>query len=156
MQDNEKLKLMEFCIDSIPDAVYWLALDGRFRNVNKAACEMLGYSREELLSLSMHDIDPDYTHEVGQSDLEELRLAGTLKFKRFHTAKDGRIIPVEITSNYFTYNDVEYICCIVRDITERVKADKEASFFRTLIENTHDPVYVVSHTNGSRQDDLCK
>jgi PAS domain S-box-containing protein len=122
---EEKLKFLEFTIDSIPDAVYCITLDGRFCNVNAAACGMLGYSREELLLLSVHDIDPDYTHEEGQSDLEELRLTGTLKLKRFHATKDCRIIPVEITSNYFTYNKCEYICCIVRDITDRREPEEE-------------------------------
>ncbi|HEX2770358.1 MAG TPA: PAS domain S-box protein, partial [Geobacteraceae bacterium] len=147
---EEKLNMLEFCIDSIPDAVYWVALDGRFWNVNAAACEMLGYSREEILLLSVHDIDPDYSHESMQSDLELLKQAGTLSLRRSHTAKDGRIIPVEITTNYFIYSDVEYICCIVRDITECVKAEKEAAFLGTLIEYTRDPFYVVSHTRGSR------
>ena len=148
---EEKVNMLEFCINSIPDAVHWVALDGRFWDVNAAACGMLGYSRDELLSLSVHDIDPDYSHESMQSDLELLKRAGTLSLRRSHTAKDGRIIPVEIMSNYLTYNDVEYICCIVRDITERVKAEKEAAFLRTLIEYTRDPVYVVNHTRGSRQ-----
>ena len=149
-RSENKLKLLEFCIDNIGDAIYWLTMDGRFWNVNAAACEMLGYSREELLSLSVHDIDTDYAYEVAQSDLEKVKRTGFLQLKRFHTAKDGRIIPVEITSNYFAYNNAEYLCCIVRDMTERFKAEKEASFFRTLIEYTRDPVYVVSHTKGSR------
>src|SRR5208337_2414746 len=140
---EEKLNMLEHYIDNIPDAVYWIMMDGRFRNVNAAACGMLGYSRDELLSLSVHDIDPDYSHESGQTDLEFLKRGGTLSLRRSHTARDGRIIPVEITSNYFIYSDVEYICCIVRDITERIEAEKEASFFKALIECSRDPLHVI-------------
>jgi PAS domain S-box-containing protein len=122
---EDKLKLLEFSIDSIPDAVYWITMDGRFRNCNAAACRMLAYRREELLSLSFHDIDPDYSLEDGQSDLVELKRTGTLHLKRCHTTKDGRVIPVEVTFNYFIYNDVEYVCCIARDINELSQAQAE-------------------------------
>lgn len=103
---EDKLNLLQFSIDPIPDAVYWITMDGRLWNVNSAACGMLGYSREELFSLSVHDIDPEYSREDGQSDLEELKRTGTLHLKRRHTVKDGRVIPVEVTSNYFIYNHV--------------------------------------------------
>jgi hypothetical protein len=56
---EDKLKLMEFCIDNIGEAIHWLTMDCRFRNANAAACEMLGYCREELFSPSIFDIDPD-------------------------------------------------------------------------------------------------
>jgi PAS domain S-box-containing protein len=138
---KERLKLMEFCIESIPDAVYWLALDGRFQNVNAAACGMLGYSRDELLSLSVNEIDPDYSHERLQSDLVLLKRAGTLSLRRFHSAKDGRIVPVEITSNYFTYKDAEYICCIVRDITERKQAEEALLFSQLSIDKAGIGIY---------------
>jgi len=124
-QPEDKLKLLEFSIDNIPDAVYWITMDGRFWDCNAAACGMLGYSREELFSLSVHDIDFEYSLEDGQPDLEELKRTGILRFKRCHRTRDGRIIPVEITSNYFLYDDIECICCIVRDISELQRARAE-------------------------------
>jgi PAS domain S-box-containing protein len=147
---EEKLKLLELSVDNISDAVYWVTLDGRFWNVNAAACEMLGYSREEFHSMSVHDIDPHYTREEAQVDFEELVRTGTLHLKRHHTSKDGRVIPVEITSRYFVNNGIEYICYTARDITRQVEAEKEANFFRTLFEFTRDPVYVVNHRDLSR------
>jgi PAS domain S-box-containing protein len=149
-ESEEKLKLMEFSIDNIPDAVYWTTSDGNFRNVNAAACDMLGYSREKLLSMSVHDINPDYTREDGQSDLVELKRTGTLQLKSRHKTRDGCVIPVEITSRFFVYNGVEYICCTARDITRQIEAEKEASFYKMLVEHTRDPIHVVSHTKGAR------
>ncbi len=122
---EDKLKLLQFSIDSIPDAVYCFTMDGRFWNCNAAACEMLGYSREELLSLSVYDIDPDYSCEDGRSDLEELKRTGTLYLNSRHRTRDGCIIPVEITSNYLILDDFEYICCIARDISELRRAQAE-------------------------------
>jgi PAS domain S-box-containing protein len=124
-QLENKLKLLQFAIDAIPDAVYWITMDGHIWNANTAACGMLGYSREELLSLSVENIDPDYSREDCLSDLEELKRTGILHLKRHHRTKIGRIVPVHITSNYLVYNDVEYICCTVRDISELQRAQAE-------------------------------
>jgi PAS domain S-box-containing protein len=140
---EEKLKFLEFSIDSICEAIHWLTMEFRFWNVNAAACRMLGYSREELLSLSLFDIDPDYANEDILSDSEKMKRTGTLRSRRFHRAKDGRSIPVEITSNYFTYDNCAYICCIVRDITDRREPEEELreseSAVRRKLESILDP-----------------
>jgi two-component system cell cycle sensor histidine kinase/response regulator CckA len=150
-QAEERLNLTVFSIDNITDAVQWITADTRFWNVNRAACEMLGYTRDEMLSMSIADIDPYFALESWQAHLEEIRHTGSINLpNRFHRTKNGRIIPVEITTNYFTYNGVEYYCAIVRDIAERVKAEKEALFFRALIEFTGDPVYVLDPADGGR------
>jgi two-component system cell cycle sensor histidine kinase/response regulator CckA len=150
-QAEEKLKLTAFSIDNIADAIQWITMDTRFWNVNRAACEMLGYSREEYLSSSIADIDPYFSLESWKAHLEEVKQSGSVYLSnRFHRTKSGRVIPVEITVNYFTYNGTEYYCAIVRDITERVKAERETSFFRALIELTGDPVYALDPADGGR------
>jgi PAS domain S-box-containing protein len=147
----EKLKLTDLSIDNISDSILWITMDTHFWNVNRAACSMLGYSREEFLSLSISDIDPHFTLEEWQTHLQEIRQSGSIKLlSKFHKSKAGQIFPVEIVLNYIKYNDVEYYCAIVRDITGRVKAEQEASFFRSLIEYTRDPFYVLSPDEGFR------
>ncbi len=147
---NKKLRLADFSIRNISDAVYWVTMDGRFLDCNDAACAMLGYSREEFLSMSVIDLDPDYASEDIVAHLDRLRRTGNIKLIRSHRAKDGRAVTVEINSNYLNYHDTEYICSIVRDITERVKAEREASFFGTLIEFSRDPFYVLDPADGYR------
>ena len=51
-------KATSFTLENVTDAVFWMTKDGRFCNVNNAACMMLGYSRAELLSLSVSDVNP--------------------------------------------------------------------------------------------------
>ncbi|MEN6438449.1 MAG: PAS domain S-box protein [Syntrophobacter sp.] len=147
---RDQLRLLEFSINSIADAVHWCTFDGRILDVNTAACQMLGYSREEMLSMSVSDIDSAQADLDIKSIHHELKRRGGLRLGRYHRAKDGRIIPVETTSCYLIYNNVEYICSIVRDATERMKAEKLVSFFRTLIEYTLDPIYVVDVEDGLR------
>jgi len=149
-ESEDLLKFTAYSVDNIADAVYWITGNGRFRDCNRAACDMLGYSRDELLSMSVLDIDPEYAGEDSASDLAELRERGSKKAKRFHTARNGRRIPVEITTNYFVYNEQEYFCSIVRDVSDRIQAEREAAFFRALIEHTREPVYAVDVEDGCR------
>lgn len=149
-ESESRLKLTAYSVEHITDAVYWLTDQGRFWNCNAAACNMLGYSREELLKLSVTDIDPDYAHEDRRSHKEKLQKTGTLRMQRFHTARDGHVIPVDITTTYFVFNGTSYVCSIVRDITDRLQFEKEASFFRGLIEFTREPVYVLDIEDGCK------
>ena len=65
----EKLKLTNLSIDNISDSIQWITMDTHFWNVNRAACSMLGYSRDELLSLTISDIDPYFILEEWQTHL---------------------------------------------------------------------------------------
>ncbi|GFE59915.1 PAS domain S-box protein [Geobacter sp. AOG2] len=148
---DEILQFKNFSIDNISEAIHWTNVDGSFWDCNVAACTMLGYRRAELLSLSNSDIDPDYSQAERHANLDELRRTGkVVRQRRFHTAKDGRRIPVEITSSYFRYHDREFVCSMVKDISDLVKAEKEASFYKTLIEFSRDPVYVVDSNDGGK------
>ena len=57
---EETLRLTQFSVDKAGDAVFWMGSDARFIFVNDAACSSLGYLREELLSMTVHDIDPNF------------------------------------------------------------------------------------------------
>lgn len=150
-QLDEILRFKNFSIDNISEAIHWTRVDGSFWDCNAAACTMLGYTRGELLSLSNHDIDPDYSDADRQANLDELRRTGKVVCqRRFHTAKGGRRIPVEITSNYFSYHDREYVCSMVKNISELVKAEKEASFYKALVEFSRDQVYAIDINDGGR------
>jgi PAS domain S-box-containing protein len=147
---HEKLKLTDFAANNISDAIQWITLDTRLWDVNRAACDMLGYTREELLSLSLADIDPHFSLERWASHLQVIKESGSIRHKRFHRTKDGRVFPVEIISNYFIYDDIEYYCAIVRDIAEQTRAEREAAFSKSLLEFTRDPFYVLSPEEGFR------
>lgn len=147
---DDELRFDGFSIDQIADAVLWISLEGRILNINAAACAMLGYSREELLCLSVLDLDPGYARDDIPADVDALKRTGCKRSVRECTTKDGRRILVEITSNYLKPDGQEYVCSVMRDISDRVRAEREASFFRTLIEYTRDPVYVLDPGDGGR------
>ncbi len=133
---EEELKLKSFTIDNLPEEVFWLTPDGRIWDVNDVACEKLGYSREELLSLSVADFDPIFPKESWQPFWEALKRSASLQFESLHKTKDGHVFPTEIIAKYFNYNNLEYDCAIVRDVTQHKNLEKalQASEeqFRTL------------------------
>ncbi len=113
------VRLLTSSLEAASDALYWMTPQGSIVNVNKAACNMLGFTREEMLQLSVPELDVLYDAEKWKLHFEELRKIGSLKFESIHKTKDGRVIPVEIVANYIRFEDEEFNCAFVRDITQR-------------------------------------
>lgn len=112
-----------YAVEHTKDATYWVRSDGSILYANKAARESLGYTHEEFVSMIVPDIDPDFPREAWPEHWREMKEAGTLTFEAHHQAKDGRIFPVEILSNFLEYEGEEYTWAHVRDITARKKAE---------------------------------
>ena len=108
---EEMLWLTQFSVDHAADPILWIGPDARIVYGNLKACEHLGYAGEELLALTVHDIDPNFPAEVWLEALggTESRPAD-LTFESQHRTKDGRLIPVEIRVNYLRFGGKEYNC----------------------------------------------
>ena len=68
---------------------------GRLIYVNEQACRVLGYARDQLLAMTIHDINPNYPPEVWKTHWADLRRRKHFSVESFHRARDGRVIPVE-------------------------------------------------------------
>ncbi|MBW4492547.1 MAG: PAS domain S-box protein [Oscillatoria princeps RMCB-10] len=130
----EQHNLLQFSIDRAADAVFWVTPEAGFFYVNDQACLSLGYSREELLSMTLQDINPDFPAEVWPDYWDEIKQFGSFTIESRHQSKDGRIFPVEITVNYLEFNGKEYNCIFARDITERVRALAELYHAKAVAE----------------------
>lgn len=122
--NEQRLCLTTFMIDNISDDIEWVSPEGRLLDVNDACCRSLGYSREELLDMSVLDIDPTMPEDSWQSLWKQVKSTGHKRIESWHRAKDGRTFPVEINLNFLAYGDSEYVCAIVRDISERREAEE--------------------------------
>ena len=100
-------------------------IPGCFIEVNKVACERLGYMREELVQMSPPEIDAPETLAKVPMIMEQLFQHGHVSWEGIHLAKDGRRIPVEITNQLFDYHGTQMILSTARDITERKRAEEE-------------------------------
>ena len=122
---DETLPMSQISINKAGDAVFWITQDGQLFYVNDAACLSLGYKRDELLSMTVHDINPDFPPEVWPDYWDQVKEFGSFTLDSRHCTKDNKIFPVELTINSLQYNDREYTCTFARDITERKRAEAE-------------------------------
>ena len=89
-------------LDSAADAIVWTNPEGEFIYVNERACVERGYTREEMLSLAVPDIDT----EIPSREYYQTKVWPAIKQqKRFfdqsqHRRKDGSVFPVEVAVNY--------------------------------------------------------
>jgi PAS domain S-box-containing protein len=126
-ESHDEQRFTRFAFDRSCIQIFWVTRDQRITYVNDAACRTLGYTQEELACMSVGDIEPDLPGPDHVDFLEQwraLKEGGCAKFETFHRARDGRVYPVEIQSNYLEFEGREYNCCFVTDISERKKAEE--------------------------------
>ncbi len=97
---------------------------GRFLTVNPALCKMLGYSSEELLTMTIADIEIIEQPEEVEAHLQKVIEQGHDTFESAHRRKDGVIITVEVNVLYLPELG-ERVFVFVNDISQRDKAEKE-------------------------------
>ena len=122
---EKALHFTRFCIDHANEMLYWVDPEGKIVDVNDTSCNRLGYSREELVSMGVEDIDPYTPIKEYDRIWQDLKRRRTSKVETVHYAKNGEPIPVEITFNHITFDGKEYNCAFARDITERKQAEEE-------------------------------
>lgn len=124
-QTEKEFKLFQALIDQSNDSIEVIdPVTGRFLSVNNKTCTDLGYSREELLSMRVFDIDPIVPEAEFPKIMKGLRETGSGLWNGIHKRKDGSTFPVEVSLRYVQL-DRGYIVAVARDITERKKAEEK-------------------------------
>lgn len=121
---EESLQLTQFSVDHMTDAAIWVGPDGSLLLVNKAACHQLGYTQQQLLSLTIGDITPEFSDGQWDKHWEKIKLTQSMMFESIFKRYDGGTLPVEILSNYVYFKGKEYSCLFARDIRERKQAEE--------------------------------
>ncbi len=146
---EESLQFTQFAIDHTADAAFWMTHDGGFFYVNEAACQALGYSREELLTMTVYDIDPAFTESMWFESWRKLKAEKSIVLETVHRARDGRTYPVEIRANYLEFGGRAYDCAFARDITTRKQAEEalreSEQRYRRLVENLKGSHFIYRH-----------
>ena len=132
-QAEKELRLAQFSVEHASDNIFLSNSQGHFVYVNKAACDSLGYSREELLSLSVADLNPRFREEQDWPTFwEELKRQGSITYEGRNISKQGQVFPAEVTANYLEFDGQEYSFAFVRNITERKVAEEQKRHFFLL------------------------
>jgi PAS domain S-box-containing protein len=117
-------------LQRVRDAVVWTRpADGRFVEANRAAEELWGYSRGELLGMTIFDLRPPEDAGVARAQAEKARSEGALYRTRYRR-RDGSVIPVEVSSRAIVLGDEEVLVSVVRDVSE-----SDAALARVLLLN---------------------
>ena len=142
----KQLQFTQFAVDHANEEAYWMGPDANFVYVNEQACNKLGYTRDELLTMGVPEIDPDFPKDIWPNHWKELREKKALRFDSHHKTKDGHVFPVEISANYVTYDNHEYVCAFARDISERRIAEQTRELLMQQLTERNDELQSIVFT----------
>ncbi|MEI6795962.1 MAG: PAS domain S-box protein, partial [Methanomassiliicoccales archaeon] len=116
---EEKLRSI---FDNANDAIVLQRLGGSFIDVNRIACERLGYAREELLRLRPREIDdPEWDDRIDAS-IAKILQEGSQTYETVNLTCRGERIPTEVSATMVNYGGETVILSILRDISDRKRA----------------------------------
>ncbi len=152
-KQNAKIVLDNDCFrhlfDAIGDPVFVIGPENNYIEVNKAACNTLGFSREELLRLSPQDLVPPESVQQVAERIKLIKQHGKLTFESDKICKNGTALSMEINAALLHTGDIEVIVGVARDITARKKAEKQLAnqkkYFEAIFRSSSDAIVSLDH-----------
>jgi two-component system cell cycle sensor histidine kinase/response regulator CckA len=135
-------------LDALTDYLLWLDCDGRVLEVTESASRHLEYSREELLNMTIFDLDPDILGEEARQSAKARadlwnadRQLGSFVRETRHKAKSGRMLPIEMSVSAATIDGVEYEWALCRDISERTRMQESLRITQLSVDRAPDMIH---------------
>ena len=132
-------------VEHAADAFFLLDEQKTVVDVNRQACQSLGYSREELIGMNPTEFDTCLDAAMMQVLDERLSAGETITFETLHRRKDQTVFPVEIRTVQFDQGGTRFLA-LVRDITERRRAEQALieshALLNAVVEGTSDPIFI--------------
>lgn len=107
------------------DGIVLHDLSGRILDVNEKSLQLLGYSRSELLDMTISDLRPASCRERSEAALNRIEQEKQIHFEGEFLTKQGSVFPAEVSSNLFTFGGRQVIQGVIRDISERKRLEAE-------------------------------
>ncbi len=106
------------------EGLYLTDVSGRILDVNRQACNSLGYERDELLTMHVADIDPELTAGMMEETIAGIDVGRQISLESSHRSKDGRVYPIDVRITLVELNGQQRVLMSVRDISERKRAEE--------------------------------
>jgi PAS domain S-box-containing protein len=133
-------------VDHATDAFFLHDGQGTIVDVNRQACEMLGYTAEELIGMTPADFDVDAVAKFQERFGARLAAGEVVAFETHHRRKEGSVFPVEIRIRPFQEGNRNFGVALVRDITERKQAEEALrdshNLLHAIVEGTSDGIFL--------------
>lgn len=144
---ESELRLFRTLIDNSNDAIEVLdRATFHFHDMNEKGCRDLGYSREEILGMSLWDIDPGFGPDSMDRMEAQLGKTGGAVFESRHRRKDGSSFPVEISIRQVELDQC-YVLAIVRDISERKRIEQEMMHYAEDLKHSNEQLRLLATTD---------
>lgn len=144
-QKNNFTDRSRMILETSIDGFCMVGLDGMMVQVNSSLCDILGYSREELLKMTLSDVEAIESPEDTAQHIDKVMRQGYDRFETKHRRKDGRVIHVEVSTQYRELNGDKFLFSFFRDITDFwlsiEKLRESHSMYETLCSNIPGMVY---------------
>lgn len=122
-QAEQRLKITQCSVEYAGDAIYWILPTGQIDYANQVACQWLGYTLDEIQSMTLYDVLPSLSKETWCAHWQQAKEAGILIFESPHRTKMGETFPAEVRTNYREIDGQEYIFGYVQNITQRKETE---------------------------------
>ena len=140
---NRGEQIYRTLFDTANDGFIILDLKGNIREINRTAHERLGYTREELLGKPISRLHPpEITADVPRRIQEVLR-HGHAVLESTNVRKDGSLVPTEVSASLVELDGEPCIFGVVRDISERKKADEDLTMIQIAVDRSSDAVFWI-------------
>ncbi|MFA7382037.1 MAG: PAS domain S-box protein [Desulfurivibrionaceae bacterium] len=122
-------------VNQAADAFFVHDMEGHFLDVNRTACESLGYTREELLAMNVAEVDAEFvSHAHVKNFWSKLTPDHPVTLEGMHKRKNGTTFPVEVRLCLSQLDDRWVTLALARDITERKAAGEALSRMNEVLE----------------------
>ena len=130
---EKKIRLTQFSIETANEGIYWIKSDGSIYYANQAASTMLGYELKEFLKLNSFELSLKHQcKETWQTHWQNLKKQKILRFETSALKKDGSVVLFDVTAHFIEYEDEEYNCTFVRDITQYKQNQQQIEYLLDL------------------------
>jgi PAS domain S-box-containing protein len=120
---ENSLTLFKEVIDNAEDLIYVYDREGNLIHYSHSVIKQLGFTKKQLDKFNIFDLDPSITPNWWTEHFDEIIEKGSLRFEWLVVRKDGTKFPVDITANHLRFNNEDFNCAVIRDVTERKMRD---------------------------------